>query len=147
MSEYMIFCLGEGKSESKGIGYQQNNMIFNKKVTNEEFTKWKNIFTAKIKLAVTLWIDKKDMTSDEKDEVSGWSEMGGYLKNIGYEESWTKWWNEAKKEDKDLILNCPHFDGKIFTGITGIKDFASKSLSGKTVSVTIDGQTYEAIVK
>jgi len=33
----MIFCLGEGKYESKGIGYQKNNHAFNKQVTKERF--------------------------------------------------------------------------------------------------------------
>ena len=28
----MIFCLGEGRFTSSGIGYQQNLMIFNKKL-------------------------------------------------------------------------------------------------------------------
>jgi len=37
MSENMIFCLGDGKYESKGDGYQKNNRIFNQPVTKEEF--------------------------------------------------------------------------------------------------------------
>ena len=142
----MLFCLGEGSGESKGIGYQKSFMVFNKQLTESEYKKVKASFP-EIKLPVNYWIDKKEMTDDEKENASGWSEMGGYLKQLGYEEAWVRWWKEAKSEDKDKILNCEYFDHKIFEGITGIKDFATKSLSGKVVKVELDGVSYEAVIK
>lgn len=145
MSENMIFCLGEGQYESKGIGYQQNNMVFNKKVTPEEFIEIKNSLP-KIELAVSSWVDKKNMTDEEKEDVSGWSEMSEYLKTLSYEQAWAKWWSEAKSEDKEKILNIPGFDSKIFTAITGITDFKSKSLKGKKVKVTFDNVEYSATI-
>ena len=93
-----------------------------------------------------FWIDKKEMTKEEKDEVSGWSEMGGYLKKLDYEEAWAKWWSEAKSEDKEKILAIPQFDKTIFTEITGLTDFKTKSLKGKKVKVTFDDQEYTATI-
>ena len=87
------------------------------------------------------------MTKEEQKNVSGWSDMGGYLKTLSYEEAWAKWWNEASQDDKNAILNCKYFDGKVFTGITGIKDFKSESLSGKEAEVKLDGKTYKAIIQ
>ena len=145
MSENMLFCLGE-ENIQKGIGYQHNNMVFNQQVTETEFNEIKRSLP-EIKLPVTCWIDKKEMTKDEKDDISGWSEMGGYLKTLGYEEAWRQWWDEAKNEDKEKILNCKFFDAEIFTGITGLKDFKTKSLKGKKVEVKIDGQEYTAIIQ
>jgi len=146
MSEYMLFCLGTDKYESSGEGYQKNYRIFNQEVEKSEWEKIKNSLPS-IELKVSSWIDKKDMSKSEKDSKSGWETMGGYLKTLSYEEAWAKWWNEANQEDKNKILNIPQFDAKIFTGITGILDFASRSLKGKTVKVEIDGESYTAIVQ
>ena len=93
-------------------------MIFNKPVSQDEFYKIKSSLPT-----VKLKMDK-------------WS----------YEEAWKKWWSEATTEDKENILNIPQFDGKIFTAITGITDFKTKSLSGKTVVVKVDGVEYTATI-
>jgi len=87
------------------------------------------------------------MSKEEKKNVSGWDEMGGYLKTLGYEESWAKWWNEASEEDKNKILNCKYFDQEIFKSITGLEVDTIKSLSGKVVKVELDGVSYEAVIK
>lgn len=146
MSENMLFCLGEGKYESKGIGYQKSFMVFNKQLTESEYNEVKSSMPD-IELPLARWIESKDMSKEEKKNVSGWDEMGGYLKTLGYEESWAKWWSEASQEDKNKILNCKYFDAEVFTGITGLKDFAVKSLSGKVVKVELDGVSYEAVIK
>ena len=141
----MIFCLGEGRYESKGEGYQKNYRIFNKQLTKEEWEKTK-LELPIIKLSLTKWIDKKEMTDKEKENSSAWKEIGGILKIFSYEKSWINWWKEAKKEDKDKILNCKYFDSQIFTAITGIKDFKTANLSGKKVSVELDGVKYTATI-
>src|SRR3990167_11009898 len=65
MSERMLFCLGEGKYESRGEGYQKNNRIFNIQVTSDEFdTAKKNM--PSFELPIVKWIAKDDMTDDEK---------------------------------------------------------------------------------
>lgn len=91
MSERMLFCLGGGKYQSEGAGYQKNNQIFNTQVTLEEWNKAVNSLP--------------DIKLDLED---------------GYEKGWSKWWSEASKKDRDKILNLPHFNKDIFKGITGI---------------------------
>ena len=66
------------------------------------------------------WINKGDMTDDEKKEVSGWETMGGYLKTMSYKEAWAEYWSRASEEDKQWFLNLPNFDAEIFKEITGI---------------------------
>ena len=127
MSENMLFCLGEGRLESKGEGYQKNNRIFNKDVSEEEFKKTRNSLDIKIKN--TLWVDKKDMTDEEKENKSGWEQIGGFLKVFIYEDAWKNWWNEATQKQKDSIFNIPQFDSKIFLEITGIDVTEDKKLN------------------
>ena len=85
----MIFCLGEGKYESKGAGYQKNLQIFNKPVTEEEYNKVKSDLNIKnFKLPIAKWIDKKDMTGDEKSKWSSYKQTGGFLKTLFYQDAW-----------------------------------------------------------
>lgn len=59
----MIFCHGEGKYESQGIGYQQNYMAFNKHVSKERYAAIKNIISTilgnsfKLELNINSWSD------------------------------------------------------------------------------------------
>lgn len=120
MSEYMIFCLGEGRGVSKRIGYQQNHMVFNTKVTDEEYKKIRESLP-EIKISHTYWVEEKDMTKEEKKENDQYKQLGGFLKRITYEEAWANWWDDASKKDKQAILDIPYFDAEIFKGITGIE--------------------------
>ena len=95
MSEYMLFCLGYGKYESKGEGYQKNFRIFNKDVERKEWETIKNSLPT-IKISMLTWIDKKDMSADEKENYTVYKKIGGYLKRISYEEAWKFWWNNAR---------------------------------------------------
>jgi hypothetical protein len=116
----MLFCLGEGKWEEKGAGYQKKNCIFNTQVTEEEFDEALDLLPD-IRLQLTRWVDAKDMTEKEKENVSGWQEIGGYKKHLKYEEAWANYWEGASKEDKRAILSLPHFNSDIFEDITGIR--------------------------
>ncbi len=139
MSERMIFCLGEGKYEPKGEGYQKNNRIFNVQLTPEE---WDEIEQPNIKLPVTKWIDKSDMTTQEKKDKPVYKDLGGYLKVLSYEDAWAEWW---ANNDHQEILDLPHFDADIFKQITGI-DVETK-LSGKTVKIKLaDNQIVEGVI-
>lgn len=115
----MLFCLGEGKYESKGDGYQKNNMVFNQKVTEDEFKKIK-LSLSNLKISLTHWVKKEDMTNEEKENNNVYKEIDGYLKIFSYKEAWKNYWDNASQSDKDLILNIPQFDNEIFKGITGI---------------------------
>ena len=119
MSERMIFCLGEGKYSSVGEGFQKNNRIFNKEVSIEQFNKSINSRPS-FTLPVSMWIKKENMTYKEKLNVSGWSEMGGYLKTMPYKDAWAEGCKNASKEFKTWVKNLPNFNSELFEKITGI---------------------------
>lgn len=119
MSEKMIFCLGEGKYKSEGIGYQQNHMIFNTKVTEDEHSSTlKLLRDNEIKIQLTKWIEYDDLDKDEQTTTA--KQLGGLLKVFGYEEAWANFWNEATQKQKDCITTLKWFNKDIFRGITGI---------------------------
>ena len=120
MSEYMIFCLGDGRLESKGPGFQKNNMVFNKQVTHDEWMEIRDRLSF-IKIPLTKWIKEEDMTKAEKKEKNIYKEIGGYLKVLSYKDAWAQWWKDASKDDKAKITTLKQFDADIFEGITGIK--------------------------
>jgi len=117
MSENMIFCLGDGKWERIGEGYQKNNRIFNKRVSTEELNRVRDLL-GDVKITLTKWVNEKDLSDDEKTPTT--KQIGGLLKRFTYEDAWKNWWNEASKQQKDLILTLPQFDAEIFKSITGI---------------------------
>lgn len=116
----MIFCLGEGKYESKGEGYQKNYRIFNKEVSKEVFDE---IYSSQptFKLPISIWVDKKDMTDEEKNNISVGKEIGGYLKVLDYKDAWKEGWKTASTDFKNWVKGLPNFDAKIFTEITGVE--------------------------
>ena len=67
MSEYMLFCIGEGEWESKGAGYQKSYQIFNKQVEKLEWEKIKSNIPF-IELSLTHWVKEENMTATEKKE-------------------------------------------------------------------------------
>lgn len=134
MSEYMLFCLGDASNQQQGEGYQKNNRIFNVDVSYDGYTKARQSLPT-INLGITRWVDKKDMTKEEKDTVSSWETMGGYLKRYSYEDAWTTVWAELGKADKQKFLDLPHFNKDIFKEITGID----------TSNALTDDKTEEAI--
>lgn len=142
----MIFCLGEGKYESKGAGYQKNLQMFNTPITEEEYQAQIKLLRAKdFKLPIAQWVEYKDLEKD--DQTTTAKQMGGLLKTLSYKDAWAKMWSEMKQEDKNFFKTLLHFNAEIFEGITGIKIEEEVSLSGKEVTVTLDGKTYKAIIK
>ncbi len=65
----------------------------------------------------TKWIEytEKEKEADPKKKL-----IGGYLKEYTYEEACANWWKTLTKENKDIIMEIPNFDKKIFKEITGI---------------------------
>ena len=120
MSEKMIFCLGEGKYESKGIGYQQNYMIFNKKVLTDVYDQTMKYLNAKnFKLPISKWVEYKDLAKDEQTTTS--KQLNGLLKTLSYQDAWKEMWSELSSEDKKFFETLPNFESEIFEKITGIK--------------------------
>ncbi|MDZ4786312.1 MAG: pentapeptide repeat-containing protein [bacterium] len=95
-------------------------------------------------LKICDWVELNALPIDEQTESA--KQMGGLLKTLTYKEAWAKYWNRASDSDKEWFQELPNFDEKIWEEITGIKLNAPLSLSGKEVSVTIDGKTYKAII-
>ncbi len=113
----MIFCLGEGQWKSEGEGYQKKYRIFNKEVSQEVFNKANN--APEFTLPVSIWVDKKDMTADEKKNWKSYTETGGFLKTLSYKEAWAESWPKASDEFKTWVKNLPNFEAKLFKEITG----------------------------
>ena len=143
----MIFCLGEGRGVSSGIGYQKNLHIFNKPVSEEEYRKVKNALDIKnFKLPIAKWIETKDMTKEEKSNWTLHEQTGGFLKTLSYKNAWAEMWANLSQEDKDFFKGIINFDAEIFEKITGIK-IEENSLSGKEIEVKLDGKVYKAVIK
>ena len=134
MSENMIFCLGRGRSDSEGEGYQKNYRVFNKDVSKEEYEKTLSSLSS-IKIFPTKWVEKSNMTAEEKKSVSIAKDIGGYLKTFTYEEAWTNFWVSASKSQKDAILNIPQFDAEIFKEITGLDVHTRSSVEQEAIEL------------
>jgi len=102
-------------------------------MTVEEFYGTHNIY---MRLPLNRWIDKTDMTAEEKEGTDSWKTTGGILRTLDYKEAHRVWWSE-NTDDHERFLNLPGFDWEIFTEITGIeKD------TGKEESIEIEGKKY-----
>ena len=87
------------------------------------------------------------MTAEEKIAHPEFDDTGGFLKKHDFKEAFIKAWNAASDAQKKWFTDLPNFDAKIFFEITGVNVAASTpSLSGKKVTVTLDGQTYSATI-
>lgn len=144
MSEKMLFCFGDGKYAESGEGYQKHYRIFNKDVSKEVYNK--AITRPSFELPIVKWIDKKDMTDDEKENYPVYKEMGGYLKTLSYQDAWKEGWLKASDEFKKWVKELPNFDAEIFEKITGIK-WEDDSLKGQVVEVKVGGKSYTAIIQ
>lgn len=114
----MIFCIGEGKYESQGIGYQKNLMMFNKPVTEKEYYDAKTLLNIKeFKLPIAKWIDIKDIDKPTNTQ----KQLGGYLKTLNYRNAWAELWATLSSDDKHFFTTLTNFDADIFEQITGIK--------------------------
>ena len=141
----MIFCLGEGRFTSSGIGYQQNLMIFNKKVSEDVYNNTIKLINAKnIKLPIAKWTEYKDLLKDEQTTTA--KQLNGKLKILSYKDAWKEMWSGFSTDDKNFLKTLPHFSWDIFTAITGIEVEDEISLSGKKVSVKIDGKEWTAMI-
>jgi hypothetical protein len=72
-------------------------------------------------IATTQWISWSSMTDDEKKENKDAFVTDGYLKRIDYKEAWKTAYENATKEDIQLLKALPNFNKKVFEEISGIK--------------------------
>ena len=92
--------------------------LFNRELdmTVSEFNK---AYDISADIPLNTWINKDDMTDEEKKYVSGWETMGGYLKTLDFKEACRIWWKENPSKH-NRFLTLPGFDADIFEEITGI---------------------------
>lgn len=140
----MIFCLGDGNYVSSGIGYQQNLMIFNKKVSEDVYNQTIKYLRAKdFKLPIAKWVEYKELEKDEQTTTS--KQLNGLLKILSYQDAWKEMWATLSQEDKNFFKTIPNYDVEIFTKITGIeiKDEVAEEMTleevcqklGKTIKI------------
>ena len=122
MSEKMIFCLGEGKYEKKGIGYQKNYHAFNKPVSEERYQE--------------IFKHCKEVLKDLKLELN---------KN-----SWSDEWKKVTTEQWNKLAELPEWDKEVVEGIIGFeldsKDEMITLSNGKQVSLSTVEQALKAHV-
>ena len=69
---------------------------------------------------LTIWIDSKCMTDEEKNSHPTYETTGGYLKDLDYKEAFQASYEKASEEEKQMLLNLPNFDADVFFDISGI---------------------------
>ena len=98
---------------------QENIFVFNKICKKID---WDNIEKPKFIYNIILneWIPFNYMLDVEKINNPQSENMGGYLKIYNYKDAWKTSYNNASKEDIELLKLLPNFDKDIFFEITGI---------------------------
>ena len=100
-----------------------------------------------IEFHLNTWVFDGDMTEQEKIDNKDFHVTQGYLKTIGYEEAWASFWKDTEEDNRQKFLSLPNFDSEVFEEITGIKvNEEQPSLSGKKVSIEVDGIKYSATI-
>ena len=67
------------------------------------------------------WIQKGDMTEEEKTAHPDYEVTGGYLKKVDNKEVCQTWWDNLTENERNIIKSIPNFDADIFKEITGIE--------------------------
>jgi hypothetical protein len=109
---------GNRNSGFFNTGEPDKIMVFNKwlDMKPSEFLAKYNIYAD---IPLNRWIVKDKMTKEEKKEVKGWKQAGGYLKTLDFKEACQVWWKE-NPEGHQRFLDLPNFNAEIFKEITGI---------------------------
>ena len=93
MSEFMIFCLGKGKYERQGIGYQKNHKAFNKDITEDRYKE--------------ILKQTKEILKDLKLELK--------------DNNWKDEWKKITPEQWKQLSEIPEFDKEVVEGIIGFE--------------------------
>ena len=108
--------------------------IFNKDC-DLTYTEFRDKFGYKeFDLPLNNWIEKSDMTKEEKEQNPNYDIADGYLKTLEYKEAWKEGWSNATEEQKEWFKNLPNFSSGIFLEITGI------DIKEKEEMIEIDGK-------
>ena len=68
------------------------------------------------------FIDKLDMTDEEKERHPEYKTIGGYIKVFTVTAAdKQKWWDGLSESDKQAVYDLPNFDAEKFKSCTGIE--------------------------
>ena len=103
---------------------EQKIMLFNKP-SDMTYREWMDsdarYLLNQIPKNVIEWVNKENMTDEEKAAYPTYETTGGYLKVLDESECGQLWWNDLSQKDKDVIKAIPNFDPEIFFECTGIR--------------------------
>ena len=104
---------------------QKYTFIFNKQVEKSVLERAE--FPSFMFFALTEWVPDRNMSQVEKERHPEYATTGGYLKKYDYKEAFRKSFEKAKRlpdwpRQRQLLLDLPNFDAKIFEEISGIKE-------------------------
>jgi len=74
-----------------------------------------------INFELTTFISEINMTDEEKEKNPTYKTVDGYLKVFTYKEAWRNAYDNATKEDIELLTALPNFDTDVFFDISGIR--------------------------
>jgi len=116
---------GDWNSGYLNTSAQKYCFIFNKQVEKSvldhiEFPKF-------MSFTLSEWIPDSKMSQQEKKQHPEYVTTSGYLKKYDYKEAFRKSFADARRKpdwpkQRQLLLNLPNFDAKIFEEISGIKE-------------------------
>ena len=150
---------GDNNSGYLNTSTQEYCFIFNKPVEKSVLSITK--FPAFMHFTLTEWIPDSKMSQQEKNQHPEYATTGGYLKKYTYKEAFRKSFEVARRKpdwpkQRQLLLNLPNFDAKIFEEISGItteelgvsdEDLAAKSTVTIEVTMADLEQKYGCKVK
>ena len=104
---------------------QKYSFIFNKQVEKSVLAQIE--FPEFMRFTLTDWIPDYKMSQQEKERHPEYVTTGGYLKEYTYKEAFRKSFEVARRKSdwpkqRQMLLNLPNFDAKIFEEISGIKE-------------------------
>ena len=116
---------GDNNSGYLNTSTQEYCFIFNKPVEKSVLAHIE--FPAFMRFTLTEWIPDSKMSQQEKNQHPEYATTGGYLKKYTYKEAFRKSFEVARRKpdwpkQRQLLLNLPNFDAKIFEEISGIKE-------------------------
>jgi len=91
----------------------------------------------------TTWVNKDEMTKQEKVDNPSHETTGGYLRANDMKEEWRKAYESASPEDIQAVRDLPAFDYDVFEQITGLdlrEEPMPATCEGREIE--IDGVTY-----
>ena len=104
---------------------QKYSFIFNKQVEKSVLAQIE--FPEFMRFTLTELIPDYKMSQQEKEQHPEYVTTGGYLKEYTYKEAFRKSFEVARRKSdwpkqRQMLLNLPNFDAKIFEEISGIKE-------------------------